>query len=110
MPFGVMGVLSIRSGSLDYSEYSPVKAHVEMMFFEKIRTRHGISVEELVKMKNNNPEKLRALINDNKIADWMLNIREKKQDQKKINKGRNKKKIFLMELSSIIDKMDVWGE
>ena len=101
---------SIRLNPVDYSNHSTIKNHIEMMFFEKIRTIHGFSIGEIIEMKNKDPNRLRAVINDNKISDWILNIKEKKLDQNVISKNRNKKKVFLLEMRSVLDKMDVWGE
>jgi len=65
--------------SVDYSDNAPLKKHIEMMFFEKIRTIYGFSIGELVEMKNNDPNKLRALIKDKDISDWILNIKPKEK-------------------------------
>ena len=102
---------SIRSMSVDYSEHAPLKNHIEMMFFEKIRTIHGFSIGELIEMKNKNPNKLRALINDNNISDWILNINRivKKPSQGFFDKDKiSKKERYLMDINKVLDRMEVW--
>ena len=104
---------SIRSMSVDYSDHAPLKNHIEMMFFEKIRTTHGFSIGELVEMKNNDPNKLRALIKDKEISDWILNInsKEKKSSQGFFDKDKtSKKERYLMDINKVLDKMEVWEE
>ena len=104
---------SIRSMSVDYSDRAPLKNHIEMMFFEKIRTIHGFSIGELVEMKNNDPNKLRALIKDKEISDWILKIKpkEKKSSQGFFDKDKtSKKERYLMDINKVLDKMEVWGE
>lgn len=104
---------SIRSMPIDYSEHSSLRNHIEMMFFEKIRTIHGFSVGEIIEMKNKSPNKLQALISDKNISDWIFNIgvKEKRPKQGLLDKNKkNKKDLYLMEMNKILDKMEMWGE
>jgi len=102
---------SIRTMQVDYSDNSPLKTHIEMMFYEKIRNIYGFSIGELIEMKNINPEKLKALIKDDEITEWILNFKNK---EKNINQGFfdknkiSKKEIFLQDLNQIINKMEKW--
>jgi len=102
---------SIRTMPVDYSDNSSLKTHIEMMFYEKIRNIYGFSIGELVEMKNTNPEKLKALIKDHEITDWILNFQNK---EKNVNQGFfdknkiSKKEIFLQDLNQIINKMERW--
>ena len=100
---------SIRSNSADYSNNSPMKNHIEMMFFEKIRTVHGFSIGEIVEMKHKYPNKLRAVINDDEISNWILDV-EGNSDQKLFRRNKNKKEMFLIELNNVLNKMETWGE
>jgi len=99
---------SIKSMPIDYSQNSPLRNHIEMMFFEKIRTTHGFSVGEIIEMKNKSPTKLQALINDKNISDWILNYNTKEKKQGLLDK--KKKDTYLMEMNIILDKMEKWGE
>jgi len=102
---------SIRTMPVDYSDNSSLKTHIEMMFYEKIRNIYGFSIGELVEMKNTNPEKLKALINDYEITDWVLNFQNKGKNSNQgfFDKNKvSKKEIFLQELNQIINKMEGW--
>jgi hypothetical protein len=99
---------SIRSMSVDNTL---LKNHIEMMFFEKIRTTHGFSIGELIEMKNKDPNKLRALIKDEEISDWILSInhKEKKTSQGFFNKEKiSKKERYLMDINKVLDRMERW--
>lgn len=105
---------SIKFAPVDYSDYSPLKDHIQMLFFEKVRAIHGISAEELKEIKIKDQNKLRNLIHDKEITDWILNAKKKEEKKGffgslKTNKDEKKQK-YLTEINTILDKMEAWGE
>lgn len=94
-----------------YSDDSPLKSHIQILFFEKVKAVHGITTEDLFNMKINEPKKLRNIIRNNEIADWILDVKPKdeKKDFFKTNKEEKKQK-YISKINSILDKMEVWGE
>ena len=84
-----------------------------MLFFEKVRAVHGISAEELNEIKIKNENKLRNLIKDKEITDWILNAKQKEK-KTSINpfspNKKEKKQNTLAELNTILDKLEAWGE
>jgi len=111
------GRLNNIASTINYSsalgEYLPIKNQIETLFFEKVRANHGMIPEEIYDLKNRDPNKLRNLIQDKEISDWIFNV---KQDGKKgffdflrINKEEEKQKN-LSKINSILDKMEMWGE
>ena len=104
---------SIKQGSPDYSEYSPLRNQIQMLFFEKIGAFHGLSSAEVMDMKIKDPNRLRELIQDKELADWIFNFKQKKQkkgffDFIKSDKVLEKQQ-YISEINSILDKMEVWG-
>jgi len=102
---------SVKLASADYSDQSQLKNHVQLLFFEKIGANCGLSTVELTEIKTKNPNALRSLINDNEIADWILNVKTKDEKKKffRANKEEQKQK-YISDLNSILNKMDVWGK
>jgi len=105
---------SVKTMPIDYSDVSPMKEYIQIIFFEKIRASHGITVRELFKMKEKNPRKLANIIKDKEIVDFILNFESKEE---KVGFGnffkRDKidvRKKYFGELNSVLDKMEVWGE
>lgn len=95
----------------DYSDNSSIKKNIEMLFFEKIKKNYNISFEELLDMKYNNPEKLRAIINDDYIFHWIINFEEmERQKTGFFDKGPNAKEVFINSLNQILDRMEAWGK
>ncbi len=80
-----------------------------MLFFEKIRKNYGFTYEEIIDMKYNNPEKLRAVVNDDYIYNWIVNSEEMKKNKPGFF-DKNAKEIFINDLNQIMDRMEVWGK
>lgn len=105
---------SIKSATPDYSDYSPLKTHIEMLFFEKVRATRGLSPEEIFEMRSKDPNRLRDIIKDKDITDWIFNFKQKEKKKGFFDFFRSdkneKRQEFLSEMNSILDKMEVWGE
>ena len=105
---------SVKMMPIDYSDASPMKEYIQIIFFEKIREIYGISTRELFELKTKNPKKLSEIIKDKEIVDFILNFQKKEEktgffDGFKQNKVDQRKKYF-REINSILEKMEVWGE
>ena len=105
---------SMKMMPVDYSDTSSMKEYIQIIFFEKIRASHGISVRELFKLKEQNPNKLSEIIKDKEIIDFIYNF-EKKEEKIGLFNYFKKDKINLREkyfkdINLILEKMEVWGE
>jgi len=107
-------VESIKAMPIDYSDESPMKEYIQIIFFEKIRSSHGISVRELFNMKEKNPRKLANIIKDKEIVDFILNFKKKEEKTGFENLFKKDKidlrKKYFGDLKIVLDKMEVWGE
>ena len=112
------GRLKGVANTIDYSsnenEYSPLKNQIEALFFEKVRATRGLSIEEIFEMRNKDPNRLKGLIRDKEISDWIFNVKQKEEKKGFFDFLRSdkeeKKQKYLSEINSILDKMEVWGE
>ena len=106
-------ITKIIKYSPDQGEYWPIKNQIETLFFEKVCETHGITPEEIYVLKKRDPNKLRNIIKDKEISDWIFNVKqeEKKRlfDFLRTNKEEEKQKN-ISKISSILDKMEMWGE
>ena len=105
---------SVKMMPIDYSDTSPMKEYIEMIFFEKIRASHGITVRELFNLKEKNPNKLAEIIKDQNIVDFILNFQSKEKKSKfgdffKRDKIELREKYF-MDINLVLERMEVWGE
>jgi len=105
---------SIKIMPVDYSDNSSMNEYIQLVFFEKIRSLYGISTRELLNMKLNNPNKLKEIIDDKEILDFILNFQKKEEKTKfrdyfKKDKLNVRKKYF-DDLNNVLNKMEVWGE
>lgn len=101
---------SIKFASQDPSSASSLKNQVERLFFEKVRTAYGLTPEEIMEMKIKDPKRLRRIILDDEIANWILDSKQK-ESLGFLKSGRDeKKKAYLSEINLILDKMEVWGK
>ena len=104
---------SIRLTPIDFHSTSPLKNLIETAFYERIRSTRGLSDKEIQEIFSKNKNVMDEIIQDKEIVDWILNIRKK--EEKWISRIFNKSKIskkeqYLMDINSILDKMEVWGE
>jgi hypothetical protein len=103
---------SIKNSS-DQSDFWPIKNQIENLFYEKIRSTRGMTIEEIFEMKNRYPDKLEDIIHDKEISDWIFNVKpeEKKGffDFLRSDKEEKKQKN-LSKFNLILDKMEAWGE
>ena len=99
--------------SSEQGEYWPIKNQIETLFFEKVQATRGITHEEINDLKNRDPNKLRSIIKDKEISDWIFNVEQKEKkrffDFLRINKEEEKQKN-LSKINLILDKMEMWGE
>jgi len=101
---------SIKINPVDDSDNAPIKRLIQIIFFEKYRAIHGISPEELMNLKTKDKVRLRQIIGDEEIANWILNVNSENKN-KFFKKGKiSKKERYLMDINSVLDKMEVWGE
>lgn len=110
---GRLGILASKINNLpvDYSDNSLLKNDIEMLFFEKIRKNYGFNYEEIIDMKYNNPEKLRAVINDDYIFNWIIDFQSmRKQKNSFFDRTSNSKEVFFENINQVLDRMEVWGK
>ncbi len=100
---------SIRSEKKLYQYSSSIDKTLLMMFFKKIEDKKDISIDKLLEMKKEDPNKLYEVIKDEYIINWMENLENKNQD-KSGRFGKIKKQKYLKELSLILDKMEAWNK
>ena len=99
---------SIRINQYSYGNENDLKNHIIMMFFEKIRTIHDLPIGLLIEMKDKNPNKLEALIDDKEISNWILF--NKKEKKNLFENKKTKKERFFNNYNKILAKMEAWGE
>jgi len=103
---------SIKINPIDGSSIAPVKRLIQTIFFEKFRSIRGVSPEELMDLKTKDKVRLRQIIGDEEIADWILDVKQKKENREYFFKREKigKKERYLMDINSVLDKMEAWGE
>ncbi len=111
------GRLNNIAKTIDYSltqgVYWPIKNQIETLFLEKVRATRGMTTEQIYNLKNRDPNKLRSIIQNKEISDWIFDV--KKEEKKGFfdfltkNKEEEKQKN-LAKINSILDKMEAWGE
>ena len=69
--------------------------------------------EEIFDLKNRDPNRLKTIIQDKEISDWIFNVKQEEKkgffDFLRSNKEEKKQKN-LLKINSILDKMEAWGE
>ena len=100
---------SIKINSVDEDQRIHLKKLIQSIYFEKFRSIRGVSPEELMDLNTKDRVRLRQIIGDEEIADWVLGIKKKKSIFVKKEKIKKKEK-YLMDINSILDKMEAWGE
>ena len=105
-------VNSISLSGVDYSDKAFLKTTVEKIFFEKIGQNQGLLTQELIELKKKNPNKLKKIINNEEITEWILNSKNKKIKPSEHPHGKktSKKERYLMDINDVLDKMEAWGE
>ena len=104
---------SIKINPIDESSTAPAERLIQTIFFEKFRSIRGVSPAELMDLKTKDEVRLRQIIGDEEIADWILGIKKKKENKKYGFLKREKigkKERYLMDINSVLDKMEAWGE
>ena len=106
--------LSVKAMPVDYSDESMIKNHIQTLFFEKMKSTHGLNNAEIYELMQRHPEKLREVVNDKDISDFILNF-EKKQEERSFwdfleKNEKSRKNRYLKNLEIVLDKMEVWGE
>jgi len=104
---------SLKINPIDEGDYAPAKRLIQTIFFEKFRSIRGVSPVELMDLKTKDEVRLRQIIGDEEIADWILGITKKKEHKKFGFLKRDeigKKEKYLMDINSVLDKMEAWGE
>jgi hypothetical protein len=111
------GRLNNIAKTIEYSStqgiYWPIKNQIETLFLEKVRATRGMTTEQIYNMKNRDPNKLRSIIHNKEISDWIFNVKEEEKKgffdfltrNKEVERQKNLAKIH-----SILDKMEAWGE
>ena len=63
-------------------------------------------------LKTKDRVRLRQIIGDEEIADWILDVKKKKENKKYFLQRDKigKKEKHLMDINSILDKMEAWRE
>jgi esterase/lipase superfamily enzyme len=105
---------TIKNSNYNFSDSSMIKNHIKMLFFEKIRSIHGISTYDLNQMKEKDPQKLKNLINDKEISNWIIQSKKIEKKEKffdRFKEDKNlKKQEFFNDMNKILDKMELWGK
>ena len=103
---------SIKINPIDESSTAPVKRLIQTIFFEKFRSIRDVSPMELMDLKTKDKVRLRQIIGDEEIADWILDVKQKKENREYFFKRAKigKKERYLMDINSVLDKMEAWGE
>jgi hypothetical protein len=101
---------SIKINPNDQTSDVSAKKLIQDIFFEKFRTLRGVSIDELMDLKTKDRVRLRQIVGDEEIADWILNIKKKKVNSLLKRNKIGKKEKYLMEINSVLDKMGAWGE
>ena len=83
---------------------------MQSIFFEKFRSIRGVSPEELMDLKTKDRTRLHQIIGDDEITDWILGIKKKKEGFLVKREKIGRKEKYLMDINSILDKMEAWGE
>ena len=99
---------SIKINSVDVDQHIHLHKLIQSIFFEKFRSNHGVSPEELMDLNTKDTVRLRQIVGDEEIADWIFDIKKKKSIFRK--KKVSKKDKYLTDIHSILDKMEAWGE
>jgi len=95
---------TIKKTPVDYSDDAPIKKLVKTIFFEKIRSTRELSDEEISRLNENDKNKIRRIIKDEEIANWLFDTKRGKKDR------INTKEKYLTDINSILDKMEALGK
>lgn len=104
---------SIKVTPVDYQSDTPIKKLVQNLFFEKIRSIRSLSLEELEKLTGKKDRKtLEEIVQDTEIVDWILNVPKNQEKSQGFFKkdSVSKKEQYFMDLRSMVEKMEAWGE
>ena len=104
---------AIRNNPFNENRGATLKNLIQTSFFEKYRLIKGVSPEELMDFKKKDRIRLRQIIGDEEIADWILDVKKRgrKKEYDSSKKYRiGKKEKYLMDINSILDKMEAWGK
>jgi len=111
------GKLNNIAKTIKYSStqgvYWPIKNQIETLFFEKLCATRGMTTEQIYDLKNRDPNKLRSIIHNKEISDWIFNVKNEEKKGFFNFLTRNKKEERqknLVKINSILDKMEAWGE
>ena len=101
---------SMKINIIDNRYDAPIKRLIRTIFFEKFQSIRGISLDELMDLQAKDKVRLRQIIGDEEIADWIFNVKKNKEDKKYtfLNRDSGKAEKYLMEINSILDKMEAW--
>jgi len=103
---------SIKVTPVDYRYDSSLKKFIQTLFFQKIQSVRGLSTEEFEKLTKKDRKTMEEIIQDKEIVDWIQNVQRKQDKPQGLFKkgGMNKKEQYLVDLKSMVEKMEVWGE
>lgn len=96
---------SLKMMNPNYNNRS-LKDFINSIFYEKVRSTYGLTFEQLEDYKIKNRKKLEQMIQNKKISEWIFND----EKQSSLKRGIGRKEQFLLEIESIIDKMEMWGK
>jgi len=91
---------------------APIQRLLRSIFFDKFRSVKGVSLNELINLQTRDNARLRQIIGDAELAEWIVNGSAHK---KGINysffqkDSIDKKEKNLKELNHILEKMETWG-
>jgi hypothetical protein len=103
---------SIKQTPTYQQDENALKKLIEKIFFEKIQSILGFSIQEMIEMKKKDQQRLRKIIHDEQLADWVLNVKRKTFSKEKsglFHRQIKKNEQYLMELTGILEKMEAWG-
>ena len=104
---------SIRNLPQNYEGYSPVRALMRRILFEKIKALRGIPDDDLKKLYQNDEVMLAKYVKDPDIIRWLTTQFPRTKTQAVLGFFRKekaeKKNQYQIELTSILEKMEKWG-
>jgi hypothetical protein len=104
---------SIKNLPQSYEGYSPVRALMRRILFEKIKALRGLSDEDLKRLYQNDAEMLRKYVKDPELIQWLTEQFPRTTVQAVLGsfrRGRGMKhQRYQMELTHILEKMEKWG-
>ncbi len=96
---------SIHLSSPNEATGASLKTMITTIFLEKIRTRNGLSFQDMQIIRDHDPDVLKELIHNTEISEWMHSTAKPSFFRRKASKAQ-----YLNTMKNIVEQMEVWGE